>query len=238
MTSRKHRFRPEVKEGRRPLSKKHPIIAVTGASGSGRGPIKEVFDKIFKREGIAAAFIDGASFHRYDRAEMDALTDQATALGDHSFSHFGPSANLLHELEALFARFAATGTGRRRHFLHSEEDARRHGCPEIAPGGFTPWEDLPDNAEVLLYEGFHGVVKTDDLDVGRHVDLKIGVTPIINLEWIRKVHRDTNNRGYSEKRRSPRCCAGCTITCTISCRSSKARTSISSRCQWSIPPTR
>jgi len=29
------------------------------------------------------------------------------------------------------------------------------------------------------------------------VDLLIGVVPIINLEWIQKIHRDTAERGYS-----------------------------------------
>jgi phosphoribulokinase len=29
------------------------------------------------------------------------------------------------------------------------------------------------------------------------VDLKIGVVPVINLEWIQKLHRDRSARGYS-----------------------------------------
>src|SRR4029079_5560015 len=35
------------------------------------------------------------------------------------------------------------------------------------------------------------------VDVGRHVDLLIGVTPVVNLEWIQKLHRDKSTRGYS-----------------------------------------
>ncbi|MFX7265509.1 phosphoribulokinase, partial [Acinetobacter baumannii] len=37
------------------------------------------------------------------------------------------------------------------------------------------------------------------VDLARHADLKIGVVPIVNLEWIQKIHRDRNLRGYSEE---------------------------------------
>ena len=45
----------------------------------------------------------------------------------------------------------------------------------------------------------HGCVRTDRVDLARHADLKIGVVPIVNLEWIQKIHRDRNMRGYSEE---------------------------------------
>jgi len=35
------------------------------------------------------------------------------------------------------------------------------------------------------------------VDVAQYVDLLIGVTPIVNLEWIQKIHRDMKERGYS-----------------------------------------
>ncbi len=38
---------------------------------------------------------------------------------------------------------------------------------------------------------------SDKVDVARHVDLLVGVVPIVNLEWIQKIHRDTAERGYS-----------------------------------------
>ncbi len=31
----------------------------------------------------------------------------------------------------------------------------------------------------------------------RYVDLGIGVVPVVNLEWIQKIHRDKAERGYS-----------------------------------------
>jgi phosphoribulokinase len=37
----------------------------------------------------------------------------------------------------------------------------------------------------------------DGVDIARHPDLLIGVVPVINLEWIQKLHRDRSTRGYS-----------------------------------------
>ena len=37
----------------------------------------------------------------------------------------------------------------------------------------------------------------DGVNVAQHADLLIGVVPIVNLEWIQKIHRDTGERGYS-----------------------------------------
>jgi phosphoribulokinase len=35
------------------------------------------------------------------------------------------------------------------------------------------------------------------VDVAKYADLKIGVVPVINVEWIQKIHRDRASRGYS-----------------------------------------
>ncbi|HWN30160.1 MAG TPA: phosphoribulokinase, partial [Burkholderiales bacterium] len=75
-----------------------------------------------------------------------------------------------------------------------EEEAATY---KQAPGTFTPWEPLPDGSELLFYEGLHGGVVTQDVNVAKHVDLLIGVVPIVNLEWIQKIHRDMQDRGYS-----------------------------------------
>ena len=40
-------------------------------------------------------------------------------------------------------------------------------------------------------------MKTDTVDLAPLADLKIGVVPVINLEWIQKIHRDKASRGYS-----------------------------------------
>lgn len=176
------------------MSVKHPIIAITGSSGAGTSSVARTFEQIFRREGVKAAFIEGDSFHRYDRAEMKQRMVEEHERGNHRFSHFGPEANLFEELEALFKGYAESGRGRRRKYLHDEQEAAPYQQP---PGTFTPWEELPADTDLLFYEGLHGAVATEKVDVARHVDLLIGVVPVINLEWMQKLHRDKAIRGYS-----------------------------------------
>lgn len=176
------------------MSRKHPIISVAGSSGAGTTSVMRTFAQIFRREGITAAFIEGDSFHRHDRGEMKAAMEQARARGDHAFSHFGPEANLFDQLEELFRTYGETGTGKVRRYLHDEAEAAPYGQQ---PGTFTPWEELPADSDLLFYEGLHGAVVTDEVDVAQHADLRIGVVPVLNLEWIQKLQRDKAARGYS-----------------------------------------
>ncbi|MFN8832046.1 MAG: phosphoribulokinase [Labrys sp. (in: a-proteobacteria)] len=176
------------------MSIHHPIIAITGSSGAGTTSVKRTFDQIFRRENVNAAYIEGDSFHRYNRMDMRAQMAEAARAGNNHFSHFGPYSNLLEELEAVFESYGATGTGRTRHYVHDDEEAQLYGTP---PGTFTDWEDFPEGTNLLFYEGLHGAVVTDKVNLARHVDLKIGVVPVINLEWIQKLHRDRSARGYS-----------------------------------------
>ncbi|BBG00420.1 MULTISPECIES: phosphoribulokinase [Pseudonocardia] len=176
------------------MSQKHPIISVTGSSGAGTTSVMRTFDQIFRREGVNAAFVEGDSFHRYDRVEMRAAMAEAHERDDHAFSHFGPKTNLFEQLEELFRSYAETGSGKVRKYLHDEIEAKPYGQ---SPGTFTSWEDLPGDSDLLFYEGLHGAVVTDGVDVSQHADLKIGVVPVINLEWIQKLHRDNVARGYS-----------------------------------------
>jgi len=176
------------------MSAKHPIIAVTGSSGAGTTSVTRTFNWIFRREKITAALVEGDSFHRYDRNQMKVKMAEATAKGDHHFSHFGPENNLFKELEQLFHSYGETGSGRVRHYLHNAKEAEPY---KQEPGTFTDWEDIESNTDLLFYEGLHGAVVTKDVNVAKHADLTIGVVPIINLEWIQKLHRDKESRGYS-----------------------------------------
>jgi len=176
------------------MSTLHPIIAVTGSSGAGTTSVSRTFQQIFRRERVNAAFVEGDAFHRFDRVEMAERMAAEAAEGNHRFSHFGPSANLFEELEQLFRDYGATGGGRSRTYLHDEAEAAPHA---LEPGTFTPWADLPPDTDLLFYEGLHGAVTTEAVDVARHPDLLIGVTPVINLEWIQKLQRDKSTRGYS-----------------------------------------
>ena len=171
------------------MSVKHPIISVTGSSGAGTTSVRRTFERIFHREGIKAAFIEGDAFHAYDRVDMKRVMAEEAEKGNNHFSHFGPDANLLSDLEAVFREFGETGTGRTRHYVHDEDEEALYGSP---PGTFTEWEDISSDTELLFYEGLHGAVVTDKVNVARYCDLKIGVVPVVNLEWIQKIHRDQN----------------------------------------------
>jgi len=176
------------------MSTKHPIIVVTGSSGAGTTSVTRTFNWIFNRERINAAIVEGDSFHRYDRTQMKAKMAEAAALGDQHFSHFGPQNNLFKELEELFRVYGETGRGKIRRYLHDEKEAAPY---KQEPGTFTAWEDIAPHTDLLFYEGLHGAVVTPDVNVAQHADLTIGVVPIINLEWIQKLHRDKATRGYS-----------------------------------------
>jgi phosphoribulokinase len=159
------------------MSIKHPIISVTGSSGAGTTSVRQTFETIFRREHINAAFIEGDAFHRYDRSEMEWAMTEAKKRGNNHFSHFGPEANLLEELEEVFRSYGEFGSGRTRHYVHDELEAKRLGAPI---GTFTPWEEFPRGTDLLFYEGLHGVAVTDDVNVAKHADLKIGVAPVMD----------------------------------------------------------
>lgn len=175
------------------MSINHPIIAVTGSSGAGTSEVKSAFEQMFNREDMFPAIIEGDSFHRYNREEMDSAKEQARK-GGRVITHFGPDGNLFEELEGLFREYSEHGSGKKRYYIHNMEEAQRYGYPL---GTLTPWEPLPNNTDLLFYEGLHGGLITDTVNIAQYVDLLIGVAPIINLEWIQKIHRDNAIRGYS-----------------------------------------
>ncbi len=183
------------------MSRKHPVIAVTGSSGAGTTTVKHAFENIFRRENMHAAIIEGDSMHSLNRMEFRAAVAEAAKAGNYSFSHFGPKANHFDKIEETFRQYGETGMCRRRYYVHSDEEAALHnkhfGIPGLKPGTFTPWEDIEADTDLLFYEGLHGLVTDGDIDIAKHVDLGIGVVPIVNLEWIQKIHRDKAERGYS-----------------------------------------
>ena len=182
------------------MSKKHPVVVVTGSSGAGTTTVKRAFEHIFTREKLSAAVIEGDSMHSLGRVEFKEAMKKAEAAGIHSFSHFGPEANDFEGLANMFKVYGETGTGKKRYYIHSDEEAAQLNArlgTNLKPGEFTPWEDMPANTDILFYEGLHGLVKTDQVNMPQHVDLGVGVVPVVNLEWIQKIHRDASERGYS-----------------------------------------
>lgn len=178
------------------MSIKHPIVAITGSSGAGTTTVMSSFKHIFRRDGIKAQVLEGDSMHRYDRMAMRAEMKKQMEAGNNNFSHFGPEANLLIELAEIFKTFGATGGGKVRKYIH---DASEGAEFKQDPGTFTPLQDMIPDADLLFYEGLHGGYVGPDANVAQHVDLLVGVVPIINLEWIQKLHRDQNMRGYSQE---------------------------------------
>lgn len=203
------------------MSAKHPIIAITGSSGSGTSTVQEAFAHIFRREQINATFVAGHSFRRYTADEVPSAFKEAADYGS-PISHFGPEANLFDRLESLFREYARTGRGLVRHYIENYEMEDLYGVPV---GEYTPWEEIENGSEMLFYEGQHGgcieatwsrrimsrshnpvVVKArhkldsfkdSGVDVAQWVDLLIGVVPIINLEWIQNIQQDCAKKGCS-----------------------------------------
>ena len=183
------------------MSKKHPVVVVTGSSGAGTSTVKKALEAIFHRQKIKAALIEGDSFHRFDREGMREQVQLASESGA-NFSHFGAEANHFERLQELFRSYGENGSGKMRYYLHDEEEARHHSerlGNRYRAGEFSEWEDIEPNTDLLFYEGLHGLVKTDSVDLTRYADLKVGVVPVVNLEWIQKIHRDSAERGYQQE---------------------------------------
>ena len=185
------------------MSRKHPVIAVTGSSGAGTTTVKRAFENIFRRENIKAAVIEGDSLHSLDRMAFRAAAAEAAKNGHNTFSHFGPEANHFDKIEGMFKQYGESGMCQRRYYVHSDDEAVLHNkhfnLTDLKPGVFTPWEDIEANSDLLFYEGLHGLAvdAAKGIDAGKYVDLGIGVVPVVNLEWIQKIHRDKAERGYS-----------------------------------------
>jgi phosphoribulokinase len=176
------------------MSTKHPIITVVGSSGAGTSTVKHTFEQIFRRESVSAATIEGDAFHAFDRAAMKAEMARRHEAGDHTFSHFSLEANELQRLESELENYARTGRCRTRTYVHGDDEAKEYGVPA---GSFTPWREIGEKSDLLFYEGLHGALRTSSIDIAGKADLKIGVVPVINLEWIQKIHRDRASRGYT-----------------------------------------
>jgi len=175
------------------MSIRHPIVAITGSSGAGTTTVKKAFEDIFRRGGHKATLVEGDSFHRYNREEMKQAVVKASADGK-NISHFGPEANIFKKLEELFHNYSENGTGQIRKYLHNDEEAAPY---KQKSGTFTPWQKMPPDTDLLFYEGLHGGVITPEANVAQWVDLLVGVVPSVNLEWIQKIRRDVDERGYS-----------------------------------------
>jgi phosphoribulokinase len=112
--------------------------------------------------------VEGDSYHRYSRDE-NASRDRAGGARwratHQSFSARNRTISIC--WNSLFREYGKSGTGRTRLYLHSPERAQLHGQQA---GTFTPWCPIPEDTDLLFYEGLHGGVVTDQIDVAQHVD--------------------------------------------------------------------
>ncbi len=181
------------------MSIKHPVVSVTGSSGAGTTFVKKAFEKIFDAKNLNVCVVEGDSFHKFERADMKVEVESSRAAGK-VLTHFSENANHFDKLESLFKQYGQDGTGQKRYYIHSDEEAIEHNArlgTNLEPGQFTPWEDIESGTDILFYEGLHGGVKTNNADVASQVDLLVGVVPSVNIEWIQKIHRDTSERPYT-----------------------------------------
>jgi len=173
------------------MSLKYPVISVTGSSGAGTSTAKVALEHIFRREHVVPAIVEGDCFHRFGRVEFREKSKEFEAAGKR-LSHFSDKANLFGKISELFDSYGRTGRGLARHYVHDDGEAELYG---VAPGNFTDWEEIGEGSDLLFYEGLHGGVE----EARPFVNLLLGIVPVVNLEWIQKIHRDTAMRGYSSE---------------------------------------
>ncbi len=171
------------------MSAKYPVVSVTGSSGAGTSTAKIALEHIFRREHVTPAIVEGDCFHKFDRYEFREKSKEFAAAGKR-LSHFSDVANLFDKIAELFDSYRKTGRGMARTYVHDDAEAELYG---VEAGRFTDWREIGEGSDLLFYEGLHGGVE----EVRPYVDLLLGVVPVVNLEWIQKIHRDTAMRGYS-----------------------------------------
>ena len=104
------------------MSKKYPVIAITGSSGAGTSTVKNAFNHIFGRVGAKPVVIEGDSFHKFDREQMKTAMELEDKKGNKYFSHFGPEANHFDLIEQTFKDYSEKGHCKRRYYIHSDEE--------------------------------------------------------------------------------------------------------------------
>ena len=202
-----------------------------------RPPCKHTFEQIFRREGVKAA-ISRATPSTATTAPACVSDGGGRGRGNGAFQPFRPEANLFAELEAMFRRlWRDAAPASTRHYVHDDAEAEVYGAP---PGTFTRVGGRSAEAPTCCStRACMARVVTEQVNVARHADLKIGVVPVINLEWIQKIHRDKADarllhRGGDRHHPAPH--AG---LCPLHLPAIHRRpTSTSSACRWSTRRTR
>ena len=132
---------------------------------------RRTFEQIFRREHINAAYVEGDSFHRYDRQEMKAAmarraSTAATSTCQPLRRRGQPASRSSRSCSASTARPAAARSA-------STCTTRRRPRPTVRTRARSPpGRTSTEGTDLLFYEGLHGAVVTDKVDVAQHVDLR------------------------------------------------------------------
>ncbi|MEZ5720747.1 MAG: hypothetical protein R3D59_03080 [Paracoccaceae bacterium] len=94
----------------------------------------------------------------------------------------------------MFREYGETGKGKTRHYVHSRRGSRGAGKPA---GHLHRLGAVRRRQRPPVLRGPARAVVNDEVNLAKYADLKIGVVPVINLEWIQKIHRDKAQRGYT-----------------------------------------
>ena len=201
------------------MSNKYPIVAVTGSSGAGTTTVQQAFKDLFRREGISAA--SSRATPPFLRTGGKQSPHPAGAGRGQNAEPFGPDLHQLERLEALFREYAERGTGQVRHYVTEDNShefgglppgdlhpvaagaggnrpavlrrtSRRHGGAQLDAAQTEPVARHP-----VVIERRNAGDGNNGVDVAEHVDLLIGVVPVVNLEWIQNIHRDTSVKGHT-----------------------------------------
>ncbi len=170
------------------MSVRHPIIAVTGSSGAGTTTVMKTFDHIFRREqhqgpGDRGRFVSRLQPGRDARARARGGHGQGS---DHQPFRTG--------VEPVGRARRHDGSLRRhRRRQGAPLHPRRRGSASSSsgePGTFTTGSRCRRTATCSSTKGCMAATRTARWMSREKVDLLVGVVPIINLEWIQKLHRD------------------------------------------------
>ena len=175
------------------MSVKHPIISVTGSSGAGTTSVKTTFKRIFNRETVNAA--SSMAMHSIAMtAQMKRVMAEEAEREINHFSHFGPECQ------------PAGGTGRVYSGISAKPEPEKPGTTcttrkkrtcTARPGTFSAWEDIDPEYRIIVLRRTAWRGGDRRRQPGAALRPKIGVVPVVNLEWIQKIHRDKMDRGYS-----------------------------------------
>ena len=176
------------------MSAKHPVIAVTGFSGAGTTTTGVAFRKIFQQLNIRAAELEATASTLHPAG--NGRGDPQGARSGRDISYFGPGPTT----SACCSRALSSTAKRHRPFAQVPAHLRRSGAYNPGAGHLHPVGATAGADRRAVLRGAARRCGREHHDVASHVDLLVGVVPIVNLEWIQKLIRDTGGAATPARR--------------------------------------